>query len=314
MASGIQVASDVVDKFNDIKLSHSHRYVIYKRNADNTEIVLEKAASKDAKYDDFVADLPSNECRYGIFDLEYSKSDADGIRQKIVFVVWAPDTAKIKDKMLTASSKDALKKQLVGISTEIQATDPSEIEYDYFHLQMAEIVARRKDDKLLSKQSVPNIFQHVSSMLTELAVRGIEQVDRKNYDEFLHQKFDDQFGLDKNVVGLLCDVKKEMETSKNTYGDDYRNKFYKRTFVFGDTHSSSGKTSYKCEIICDDGDARIQITQYMRVNNRKKRFSLYFLVFLLQAIFFFRSVDDIRMQLGAFVFLILVSGCDYYLF
>merc|ERR550537_183442 len=131
MASGIQVNSGVVDAFNDIKLSHKNRYVIFKRSADNTEIVLESAADPSKTYDDFVAALPANECRYAIFDLEYSKSDADGIRQKILFVVWAPDTAKIKDKMLTASSKDALKKQLVGISTEIQATDPSEVDYNY---------------------------------------------------------------------------------------------------------------------------------------------------------------------------------------
>uniref|UniRef100_A0A7S4MRM4 ADF-H domain-containing protein n=1 Tax=Vannella robusta TaxID=1487602 RepID=A0A7S4MRM4_9EUKA len=131
MASGIDVASAAVDTFNDIKLSHKHRYVIYKRNADNTIIEVEQTADPSKTYDDFCAALPANECRYGIFDMEYSKSDADGIRQKIVFVVWAPDTAKIKDKMLTASSKDALKKQLIGISTEIQATDPSEIAYDY---------------------------------------------------------------------------------------------------------------------------------------------------------------------------------------
>jgi cofilin len=42
----------------------------------------------------------------------------------------APDTAKIKQKMLYASSKDALRKKLVGIATEIQATDLSEIAYD----------------------------------------------------------------------------------------------------------------------------------------------------------------------------------------
>lgn len=32
--------------------------------------------------------------------------------------------------MVYASSKDALRKQLVGISAEIQGTDSSEIEYD----------------------------------------------------------------------------------------------------------------------------------------------------------------------------------------
>jgi hypothetical protein len=72
-------------------------------------------------------------------------------------LVWAnsllrsPDTAKVKDKMLYASSKDALRKKLVGIATgktisscisfnttlipffylsEIQATDFSEVAYE----------------------------------------------------------------------------------------------------------------------------------------------------------------------------------------
>jgi cofilin len=40
----------------------------------------------------------------------------------------APDTAKIKSKMLYASTKDSLKKKLVGIGAEIQATDKSELE------------------------------------------------------------------------------------------------------------------------------------------------------------------------------------------
>merc|ERR1712115_427775 len=131
MASGIDMGDEVVSVYNEIKLSHKYRYMICKRNADNTRIEVETKADPSKTYDDFCAGLPANECRYGVFDLEFSKSAADGVRQKIVFVVWAPDSAKIKDKMLTASSKDAIKKQLVGISTEIQGTDPSEISYDY---------------------------------------------------------------------------------------------------------------------------------------------------------------------------------------
>jgi cofilin len=45
-------------------------------------------------------------------------------------LVRCPDTAKIKSKMVYASSKDALRKKLVGVALEIQATDPEEIEYD----------------------------------------------------------------------------------------------------------------------------------------------------------------------------------------
>jgi cofilin len=141
MASGIEVSQEVVSCFQEIKLSHKFRYVIFKRNADNTIIEIEKTADPSKTYDDFVADIPANECRYAIFDLEYQKSDADGLRQKIVFIVWAPDAAKIKDKMLTASSKDAIKKQLVGISTEVQATDASEIEYSYI-LEKVQTISR----------------------------------------------------------------------------------------------------------------------------------------------------------------------------
>ena len=41
-----------------------------------------------------------------------------------------PDEAPIKQKMLYAASKDALKKKLTGITHEIQATGFDEIDYD----------------------------------------------------------------------------------------------------------------------------------------------------------------------------------------
>ena len=42
----------------------------------------------------------------------------------------APDNAKIKQKMVYASSKDALRRSLVGVGTDIQGTDLSEVAYD----------------------------------------------------------------------------------------------------------------------------------------------------------------------------------------
>ena len=39
----------------------------------------------------------------------------EGTRTKLVFVVWAPQSASIKQKMVSASSKDALKKKLDGV-------------------------------------------------------------------------------------------------------------------------------------------------------------------------------------------------------
>ena len=42
----------------------------------------------------------------------------------------SPDDAKIKQKMVFASSKDALRRSLVGIATEIQGTDVSEVAHE----------------------------------------------------------------------------------------------------------------------------------------------------------------------------------------
>lgn len=42
----------------------------------------------------------------------------------------SPDAAKLKDKMLYASFKDALRKQLTGLHFEIQATDKEDVEFD----------------------------------------------------------------------------------------------------------------------------------------------------------------------------------------
>lgn len=45
-------------------------------------------------------------------------------------MIRAPDTAKVKAKMIYAGSKDALTRSLVGVSTKISATDLSELTED----------------------------------------------------------------------------------------------------------------------------------------------------------------------------------------
>ena len=115
--------------FNDLKLKKAHRYVIFKVSEDSLKIVVDKTAN-DANYDSFVDALPEQECRYAVYDFEYQLSEAEGVRNKICFFVWAPEVSKIKQKMLYASSKDALRRKLQGISCEVQATDNSELAHD----------------------------------------------------------------------------------------------------------------------------------------------------------------------------------------
>jgi len=69
--------------------------------------------------------------RYAVFDFEWDTKDGCK-KSKIVFVTWVPDTAKIRQKMLYASSKDKFKRELDGIQVEIQGTDFSEVEEKVF--------------------------------------------------------------------------------------------------------------------------------------------------------------------------------------
>ena len=125
MSSGIAVTDEVVTVFNDIKMGHKHKYAIFRINDDLTEVIIEKT-SNDADWSNFTNELPPKGCRYIVYDLSFESADG-GERSKILFIVWAPDSAKIKEKMLITSTKDNVKKKFVGIGKEIQATDMSEI-------------------------------------------------------------------------------------------------------------------------------------------------------------------------------------------
>ena len=90
------------------------------------QIVLEKKQSADkgddrSTYEEFIGQLPAKEGRYAVYDFNYTLKDG-GERSKLLFIVWAPDSAPIKQKMLYASSKDALKKKFTGIADEIQGS------------------------------------------------------------------------------------------------------------------------------------------------------------------------------------------------
>ncbi|KAG5719275.1 Cofilin [Termitomyces sp. T112] len=128
MASGVGVNPNCLEEFQALKLKKTHKYIIFTLSSDSTEIVVEKTSSS-TDYDDFIADLPESECRWGIYDFEFEK-EGGGKRNKITFVSWAPDSAKIKQKMVFASSKDALRRTLVGVAVEIQGTDSSEVAYE----------------------------------------------------------------------------------------------------------------------------------------------------------------------------------------
>jgi len=128
MSSGIAANPECLTVFQELKLGKKHKYIIFKINKEKTEIVVEKTSTA-TDYDEFLADLPETECRWAVYDLEFEKEEG-GRRNKIVFYSWSPDSAKVKDKMVAASSRDSLRRSLVGIAVEIQGTDYSEVAHE----------------------------------------------------------------------------------------------------------------------------------------------------------------------------------------
>eukprot|EP00688_Stachyamoeba_lipophora_P001286 EW710721.1.p1 GENE.EW710721.1~~EW710721.1.p1 ORF type:complete len:140 (+),score=62.23 EW710721.1:14-433(+) len=127
MATGIAVDDNCIRRFNEMKLSKTCKYLIFNMDDKLSNIIVDREGAKEATYEEFQSQLPADDCRYAVVDFGYE--GPDGVRNKLIFVNWAPDVAKIKRKMIFASSKVSLKDKLIGISFEVQATDLSEIDY-----------------------------------------------------------------------------------------------------------------------------------------------------------------------------------------
>ncbi|WVN85563.1 uncharacterized protein L203_100711 [Cryptococcus depauperatus CBS 7841] len=126
MASGVQATDECIEAYQKLKAGKKFTYIIYGLSPDYSSIVVLKT-SQEKNFDKFIEELPEQECRWAVYDYEFTLPGGEGTRNKLCFVSWSPDTAKIKDKMLFASSRDALRRTLVGIHIEIQATEYSEI-------------------------------------------------------------------------------------------------------------------------------------------------------------------------------------------
>nr|KAJ0193870.1 hypothetical protein LSAT_V11C800395640 [Lactuca sativa] len=123
------VHDDCKLKFMDLKAKRTFRFIIYKIEEKQKQVMVEKLGEPAETYDDFAACLPADECRYAVFDFDFMTAE-NVPKSRIFFIAWSPDTARVRSKMIYASSKDRFKRELDGIQIELQATDPTEVGLD----------------------------------------------------------------------------------------------------------------------------------------------------------------------------------------
>jgi cofilin len=130
-STGVVVADDVAGAFTEFKLQRGDfklRYFIYVIQ-DKKTVTMEKQGPRESTYDDFVADLPDDDCRYGLIDLDFIAGEGRPT-SKLVFISWNPDNASVRAKMLYSGSKEAIKNVLTGVGIHINATDHSELDFE----------------------------------------------------------------------------------------------------------------------------------------------------------------------------------------
>ncbi|XP_022737790.1 actin-depolymerizing factor 1-like [Durio zibethinus] len=128
-ASGMAVNDECKMKFLELKAKRSFRFIVFKIEEKIQQVVVDKLGEPSGSYEDLSASFPSNECRYAVYDFDFT-TDENCQKSKFFFISWSPDTSRVKSKMLYASSKDRFRRELDGVRVELQATDPSEMSFE----------------------------------------------------------------------------------------------------------------------------------------------------------------------------------------
>ncbi|KAI9774797.1 MAG: cofilin [Geoglossum simile] len=145
-SSGIKVSDDSLTQYEELKAKGLVKYIIYKIDSTESEVLPEEGPKKDPTMSNKEAwkDLLSHlgratsigrdgkSCagpRYVAFDFEYQAEDNGGRRQKIALISYCPDGASVRWKTLHSSSLQiisaALKPPIV-----IQVNGMEDLEYE----------------------------------------------------------------------------------------------------------------------------------------------------------------------------------------
>jgi len=134
--SGIKLSEQVTKALQDIGKKQGHRYVFFGFNQDGTEVLItdEKKMCDTTDEDfDFVTCIRSRlelELHKGCYVAFYMKlfSRTEVKTFKPCLICWAPNQAKVRDRMLVASTWETMKKAFNMNNNCMEAHDLDELE------------------------------------------------------------------------------------------------------------------------------------------------------------------------------------------
>ena len=84
-ASGMAVDDECKLKFLELKAKRSYRFIVYK--IEQQQVVVDKLGEPNESYEDFTASFPDNECRYAVYDFDFTTAE-NCQKSKIFFIAW----------------------------------------------------------------------------------------------------------------------------------------------------------------------------------------------------------------------------------
>lgn len=142
VGSGVTVMDDCVKEFENMKKQKQYFGIVWKLSSDLKCIEVDKKFENPTgdetdtgpeeyqKFADYLLSVEEErDCRYACYDVRFTTGE--GVRRnKLVFITFCPENAKIKHKMVYSSSKDTLKSKLIGI-LDVQANDASDLALEH---------------------------------------------------------------------------------------------------------------------------------------------------------------------------------------
>lgn len=74
-------------RFLELKAKRTYRFIIFKIEEKQKQVVVEKVGEPTQSYEDFTASLPADECRYAVYDFDFVTAE-NCQKSRIFFIAW----------------------------------------------------------------------------------------------------------------------------------------------------------------------------------------------------------------------------------
>lgn len=86
-ASGMHVNDECKLKFLELKAKRNYRFIVFKIDEKAQQVMIEMVGNPEKTYDDFTKCMPENECRYAVYDFDFTTPE-NCQKSKIFFIAW----------------------------------------------------------------------------------------------------------------------------------------------------------------------------------------------------------------------------------